>query len=114
MVVDSREHIRNKEGFPDLAFFALAHPSRRWLLRRALSNYLPIAALARDQEMSRAGVQKHVTVLENAGLVTKSEWGREKLVRADIATLIATRNVIETLESFHRDASHPARWWEFL
>jgi hypothetical protein len=57
-----------KERFPDLAFFALAHPSRRWLLRRALSDHLSIAALARDQEMSRVGVQKHVTVLENVGL----------------------------------------------
>ena len=77
-------------------------------------NHLSIAALHRNQEMSRVAVQKHVALLEHAGLVTKSQWGRERLVRADIATLVATRNVLETLESFHCEASHPARWWERL
>jgi DNA-binding transcriptional ArsR family regulator len=114
MVVNSREHTYDRSGFPDLALFALSNPARRWMLRRALRNYLSIAALARDQEMSMAGVQKHVTVLENSGLVVRYPRGRETLVRADLATLVATRSVIEALESFHREASHPAHWWERL
>ena len=37
----------------------------------------------RDYDMSFAAVQKHVAVLEAAGLIVKRAEGRERLVRAD-------------------------------
>ena len=42
-----------------------------------------MSALAADYDMSFAAVQKHVAVLEAAGLVHKTATGRERLVRAD-------------------------------
>lgn len=114
MVLRSEEHTHEREGFPDLALLALSHPTRRWLLRRTLGNYLPIAALARGQAISRTGIQKHVNVLHEAGLVTKVPRGRDVLVRADVETLIAVREVLEHLESFYEEARHPTHWWERL
>ena len=37
--------------------------------------------------MSFAAVQKHVAVLEGAGLITKERRGREQLVRTDVDTV---------------------------
>ena len=42
-----------------------------------------MSRLADVYPMSFAAVQKHVAVLERAGLVTKERRGREQLVRTD-------------------------------
>ena len=48
---------------------------------------LSVSVLARDYDMSFAAVQKHVAVLEAAGLIIKRAEGRERLVRADPAMI---------------------------
>ena len=42
-----------------------------------------VSELAADYDMSFAAVQKHVAVLEGAGLVTKEHRGRERAVRGN-------------------------------
>jgi DNA-binding transcriptional ArsR family regulator len=47
-------------------------------------------------------VQKHVAVLERAGLVTKERRGREQLVRTDVAAVDRMRQVLDELEQTWR------------
>ncbi len=79
-------------------FGALADRTRRDILRRSLDGELSVSALARSYEMSLPAVQKHVAVLDRAGLVTKQRHGREQLVRTDLATLRSARLLLDQLE----------------
>ena len=69
---------------PDQIFAALADATRRDIVLRALSGDEGVAELAGHYPMSFAAVQKHVAVLERAGLVTKERTGRRKVVRTNI------------------------------
>jgi DNA-binding transcriptional ArsR family regulator len=52
--------------------------------------------------MSFAAVQKHVAVLERAGLVTKQRRGREQLVRGDIDSIRRASRALDQLEAVWR------------
>ncbi|KUG57704.1 ArsR/SmtB family transcription factor [Nesterenkonia jeotgali] len=71
----------------DRIFRALADATRRDIVRRTLGAEASVSALAALYEMSFAAVQKHVSVLESADLVTKRRQGRERLVRGNPDTL---------------------------
>ena len=71
----------------DRVFHALADPTRRNILLRTLEGEHNVSALARGYPMSFAAVQKHVAVLEGAGLVIKERKGREQLVRGNVDTM---------------------------
>lgn len=71
----------------DRIFQALATATRRDILRRTIEDELSVSSLAREYDMSFAAVQKHVAVLEGAGLVVKRAQGRERIVRADPHTI---------------------------
>lgn len=51
-----------------------------------------------NHAMTFAGVQKHVAVLERAGLVTKQRRGREQVVSADVETIRAARRLLADYE----------------
>jgi DNA-binding transcriptional ArsR family regulator len=61
-----------------------------------------VSSLAAHYPMSFAAVQKHVAVLERAGLVTKTRRGREQLVRTDITTIRRVSRLLEELEAVWR------------
>lgn len=63
---------------PDLdgAFAALADPTRRGILERLGTGPASISDLATRFDMTLTGVKKHVTILEEAGLVTTEKVGR--------------------------------------
>lgn len=61
-----------------------------------------VSALARNYPMSFAAVQKHVAVLEQAGLVGKQRSGREQLVRTDIETIRLASELLEEFEEMWR------------
>jgi len=52
--------------------------------------------------MSFAAVQKHVAVLERAGLVTKERNGRRKVVRTNIERLGVARRLLDRYEELWR------------
>jgi DNA-binding transcriptional ArsR family regulator len=87
---------------PDLAFAALADATRRDIVLRALSGSEGVAELADHYPMSFAAVQKHVAILERAGLVTKQRLGRRKLVQTDIETLRLARGLLDEYEALWR------------
>jgi DNA-binding transcriptional ArsR family regulator len=83
-------------------FHALADATRRDIVAMAMQGEHSVSDLARRYPMSFAAVQKHVAVLERAGLITKQRRGREQLVRGDIATLREAQQLLDQLEALWR------------
>jgi DNA-binding transcriptional ArsR family regulator len=86
----------------DLVFAALADATRRDIVLRALAGQEGVAELAGHYPMSFAAVQKHVAVLERAGLVTKERTGRRKVVLTNIAGLSLARSLLDQYETLWR------------
>jgi DNA-binding transcriptional ArsR family regulator len=86
----------------DRVFHALAAATRRDILRRTIEGEHSVSALAGDYDMSFAAVQKHVAVLEAAGLIIKRAEGRERLVRADPAMIARARALLARYEELWR------------
>lgn len=89
--------IGNSEDRADALFHALSDRTRRDILRRVLAGEHSVTALAAEYDMSFAAVQKHVAVLETAGLLTKRRRGREQLASGDVQ---AVRSVASMLDEF--------------
>ena len=98
MVVDER---RREEAVDEL-FHALADPTRRDIVRRCATGEPSVSRLAQAYPMSFAAVQKHVAVLERAGLVIKVRRGREQLVHTDAAAVERARQALDELEATWR------------
>lgn len=86
----------------DLLFHALADATRRDIVKRAIDSEHSVSDLASGYAMSFAAVQKHVAVLERAGLVTKTQRGRERLVSTDIATINQASQLLDRFEELWR------------
>jgi len=81
----------------DDVFRALADSTRRDILRRCAADEPSVSRLAQAYPMSFAAVQKHVAVLERAGLVVKVRRGREQLVHTDAAAVERARHALDEL-----------------
>ena len=79
---------------PDLVFSALADATRRDIVLRAVSGHEGVAELAGHYPMSFAAVQKHVAILERAGLTVVH-------VDADVATARVIRAWTPAAEVVH-------------
>src|SRR4051794_32153721 len=86
----------------DRVFGALADDTRRDIVRRAITTEEGIVELASHYSMSFAAVQKHIAVLERAGLVTKERIGRRKVVRINLKWLRAVRHLLDEYEELWR------------
>jgi DNA-binding transcriptional ArsR family regulator len=91
------------EDRADALFHALADRTRRDILRRVLAGEHSVSTLAAKYEVSFAAVQKHVVVLEKAGLLTKRRSGREQLASGDVAALRSVASMLTELEQVWRD-----------
>jgi DNA-binding transcriptional ArsR family regulator len=112
MVVDLRE------TETDRLFHALADGTRRDIVRRVIANEQSVSGLARHYPMSVTAVQKHVAVLEEAGLVSRRRIGREQRVTARHDGLSRARELLDAYEQLWRGrlqrvsdvlADHPPR-----
>lgn len=90
------------EDRADALFHALADRTRRDILRRVLAGEHSVTALAAKYDMSFAAVQKHVAVLERAGLLTKRRSGREQLAAGEVAAVRAVASMLGELEEVWR------------
>jgi DNA-binding transcriptional ArsR family regulator len=86
----------------DRLFGALADATRRDIVRRAIDGQEGIAELAGHYPMSFAAVQKHVAILERAGLVSKHRIGRRKVVRTNLEGLRVARRLLDQYEELWR------------
>ena len=86
----------------DRMFGALTDATRRDIVRRAIDGEEGVAELAGHYPMSFAAVQKHVAILERAGLVTKQRIGRRKVVRTNVEGLRMARRLLDRYEEMWR------------
>ncbi|HVD46503.1 MAG TPA: ArsR family transcriptional regulator [Candidatus Limnocylindria bacterium] len=86
----------------DRLFAALADHTRRDIVRRAISAEEGVFELASHYPMSFAAVQKHVAVLERAGLITKQRIGRRRVVRTNLEALLVARRLLDQYEELWR------------
>src|SRR5918992_3812858 len=90
------------EDRADALFHALADRTRRDIIRRVLAGEHSVSALAAKYDMSFAAVQKHVAVLEKAGLLTKRRNGREQLASGDVQAVRSVASQLAGLEQIWR------------
>lgn len=103
VVVDALRLADLTDDEVDRIFRALADRTRRDIVRRTLVDEVTVSQLASSYDMSFAAVQKHVAVLEGAGLVTKQPQGRQRLVRADPGTIHRVQRLLDEIELLWRE-----------
>jgi DNA-binding transcriptional ArsR family regulator len=86
----------------DRMFGALADATRRDIVRRAIGGEEGVAELAEHYPMSFAAVQKHIAILERAGMITKQRIGRRKVVRTNLEGLRLARSLLDQYEELWR------------
>ena len=86
----------------DLLFHALSDATRRDIVRRTIERSSSVSELARNYPMSLTAVQKHVGVLEEAGLVVKRRYGREQHVVGQHDALRRAQRLLDDLEALWR------------
>ncbi|WP_318391115.1 metalloregulator ArsR/SmtB family transcription factor [Microbacterium sp. UBA3486] len=84
-------------GDADRVFRALGDATRRDILARTVLEKQSVTELARRYDMSHTAVQKHVAVLERAGLIVRHARGRERVVRADRERIRSASRVLRNL-----------------
>jgi DNA-binding transcriptional ArsR family regulator len=99
MVVDP---IGAEEEQADRIFRALAHRTRRDIIRKAMNGTLSVSGLARLYPMSTTAVQKHVAVLEEAELVHMTRRGRQQLVQTEIDAVAKAQVLLAEFERLWR------------
>jgi len=88
-----------------LVFGALADPTRRAILTRLADGEATVAELAEPFRMSQPAISRHLKVLENAGLITRSRRATARLSHLEAEPL---RDVTAWLARYQRfwDESH--------
>ena len=85
----------------DRVFAALVDPTRRAILARLeREESLSISAIARPFAIKLPAVMKHLDVLGDAGLITRSKSGRTVDIRLSPAPLRAAMDWLERYERF--------------
>jgi DNA-binding transcriptional ArsR family regulator len=77
----------NQSSSLDLAFQALADPTRRAMVERLTRSPASVSDLARPLSMSLPAVMQHLAVLEGSGLVVSEKIGRVRTCRIEARTL---------------------------
>jgi DNA-binding transcriptional ArsR family regulator len=94
--------VADDEDRADAMFHALADRTRRDILRRVLAGEHSVSALAEKYDMSFAAVQKHVAVLERAGLITKRREGRTAMASGDVEAVRSVGQLLGEIEQVWR------------
>jgi len=84
----------------DLAFAALADPTRRRIVARLTHGEIRVTDLAQPFAMSLNAVSKHVKMLERAGLVRRTRVGREHYLRLRAQPLREVQHWVSQYERF--------------
>jgi len=84
----------------DRTFFALADPTRRAILMRLdEAPGLSVSELARPLSLKLPGMMKHLDVLSDAGLITRTKTGRTVSVQLSVGPM---QEAMEWLKRYER------------
>jgi DNA-binding transcriptional ArsR family regulator len=81
--------VLNQPAQLDLAFQALADPTRRGMLARLSRSPASVSELAQPLRMSLPAVMQHLQMLEASGLVRSEKKGRVRTCRIEPVALAA-------------------------
>ncbi len=87
----------------DAVFGALADPTRRAIVERLTGGEASVGELAEPFDMSLPAISKHLTVLEDAGLLARRKDGRVRHCRLIEAPMRDALEWIATYGSFWED-----------
>ncbi|MDR5654670.1 ArsR/SmtB family transcription factor [Ruixingdingia sedimenti] len=76
----------------DLAFSALADPTRRAVVARLCDGEMSVGELSEPLEMSLSAVGQHLRILEKSGLVVTEKRGRTRYCNVDHKKLTAVES----------------------
>jgi DNA-binding transcriptional ArsR family regulator len=79
----------------DRSFLALSHPVRRSIVERLRPGPASVGTASAGLGVSKPAVSKHLKVLEDAGLVTRTIAGRRHLLRLEARALRETSAWLE-------------------
>ena len=82
-----------------ITFAALADPTRRAILERLAQGDATVGELAEPFRMTLPAISKHLSVLERAGLITKSRDGQRRNCRITATPL---KNATSWLNEYRR------------
>lgn len=102
----------------DRAFMALADPVRRAIVARLSRGPATVNELAEPFDITKQAVSKHIQVLEQAGLVTRTRDAQRRPVHLDAAALerltawldgyrLAAESSYRQLDALLASTSHP-------
>jgi DNA-binding transcriptional ArsR family regulator len=80
-------------------FSALADPTRRAILARLVSGEASVNELAEPFALSQPAISKHIKVLEQAGLISRSRDAQRRPCKLETARL---QEVAEWIEHYRR------------
>ena len=95
--------VTTDEDRADALFHAMANRTRRDIMRRVLVGDHSVSALAAGYDMSFASVQKHVAILDRAGLLSKRRHGREQLTHGEVKVVRSMASMLAEFEDLWRD-----------
>ena len=82
------------------AFQAIADPTRRAILGLLAIQTLTLNAVAENFNISRPAISKHVKVLEECGLITIKQQGRERYCEAKFDKLNEVSKWVDQYKQF--------------
>lgn len=94
--VNSREFILGNQG----AFRALSDPTRRGILFHLSESEMTIAEVAENFDITRAAVKKHLIILEEGGLISVHQNGRERINKLEPLGLKSVSDWINHFNKF--------------
>jgi DNA-binding transcriptional ArsR family regulator len=84
--------MENYNSSLDVAFHALADPTRRAVVSRLTKGPAPVKELAKPFDMGLPSFMKHLRVLEEGGLISSQKVGRVRTCRVKTERLAAVES----------------------
>ena len=75
-------------------FQAIADPTRRMIIQKLSGGALNIGQIVEDAGISRQGIAKHLKILNECGMITLTQKGREQLCEVRLDQLDEVANWI--------------------
>ena len=94
---------RDAEHVLDRVFNALSDPTRRSIITQLTKGEATMTEIASQYEMSLPGVSKHVSVLEEAGIVHRWRSGRSRRCRLEVERMETANSWLEANTAFWID-----------
>lgn len=91
-------------GQLDLAFAALADPTRRAIVARLASGEATVKELAEPFEVTQPSISKHLKVLERAGLISRGRAAQTRPCRLIAAPLKDVAQWVEAYRSLWEES----------